>query len=197
MEATKRKIPIVTIILLGLNVVAFILSTEFFPQLFTLGEVENQKVLDAGEYYRLLTGMFLHVDINHLVGNMLLFVCLGDLLERNIGGIRFLIGYILSGMIGNLFSVLYSTMQGRLVAAVGASGGVFGMVGIVLFLVLINRGRLESITIKRLILMIVLSLYAGFTGTNIDNVSHVTGFMAGFLIAIVLIAPGYGRKKDS
>ncbi|MBP3570127.1 MAG: rhomboid family intramembrane serine protease [Lachnospiraceae bacterium] len=136
-----------------------------------------------GEWYRLVTHMFLHSDIWHLGNNMLILFCLGNALEHYVGKISFVMLYFFSGILAALGSVVYNTDSP---VSIGASGAVFGVVGAMLWLVLRNRGRLEGFTGKRMLLFIVLSVYAGFVDQGVDNAAHVAGLIAGFLLAIVL-----------
>ena len=136
-----------------------------------------------GEWYRLLTHMFLHGDIWHLGNNMLTLFCLGNALEHYVGKISFMVLYFFSGILAALGSVVYNTDSP---VSIGASGAVFGVVGAMLWLVIRNRGRLEGFTGKRMLLFVALSVYAGFVDQGVDNAAHVVGLIAGFLLAILL-----------
>ena len=136
-----------------------------------------------GEWYRLVTHMFLHGDIGHLGNNMLILFCLGNALEHYVGRISYVSVYFLSGILAGLGSVVYNTTG---TVSVGASGAVFGVVGAMACLVLKNRGRLEGFTGRRMIVFILLSVYAGFSDQGVDNAAHVAGLLAGFLLAIPL-----------
>lgn len=142
-----------------------------------------------GEWYRLLTHMFLHGDVWHLGNNMLILFCLGNALEHYVGKLPYVILYFLSGILAGLGSVVYNTDN---TVSVGASGAVFGIVGAMVWLVLRNRGKLEGLTGTRMILFVLLSVYAGFVEQGIDNAAHITGLLAGFLLAMLLY-----RKPES
>ena len=136
-----------------------------------------------GEWYRLVTHMFLHGDIWHLGNNMLILFCLGNALEHYVGRISYVSVYFLSGILAGLGSVVYNTTS---TVSVGASGAVFGVVGAMAWLVLKNRGRLEGFTGPRMMVFILLSVYAGFVDQGVDNAAHVAGLIAGFLLAMLL-----------
>ena len=146
------------------------------------GALHRPSILQ-GEWYRLVTHLFLHADIWHLGNNMLILFCLGNALEHYVGRISYVSVYFLSGILAGLGSVVYNTTG---TVSVGASGAVFGVVGAMAGLVLKKRGRLEGFTGQRMIVFILLSVYAGFADQGVDNAAHVAGLIAGFLLAIPL-----------
>lgn len=146
----------------------------------------------AGEWYRLITHLFLHGDIWHLGNNMLILFCLGNALEHYIGKIPYAGIYFLSGILAGLGSVVYNTGN---TVSVGASGAVFGIVGAMAWLVLRNRGRLEGFTVPRMILFVLMSVYAGFVDQGIDNAAHIAGLIAGFLLAMLIYRKGSAETE--
>lgn len=136
-----------------------------------------------GEWYRLITHIFLHGDIWHLGNNMLILFCLGNALEHYVGKYSYGAIYFFSGILAGLGSVVYNTDN---TVSVGASGAVFGVVGAMAWLVLRNRGRLEGFTGPRMLIFVLLSVYAGFVDQGVDNAAHVTGLAAGFLLAMLI-----------
>jgi len=142
-----------------------------------------------GEWYRLVTHMFLHGDIFHLGNNMLILFCLGNALEHYLGKISYVGIYFFSGILAGLGSVVYNTDN---TVSVGASGAVFGIVGAMLWLVLRNKGKLTGFTGPRMLLFVFMSVYAGFTDQGIDNAAHIAGLIAGFLLAMVI----YRKPED-
>lgn len=157
-----------------------------------------------GEWYRLLTYQFLHSGIQHLMSNMLMLYFVGNFVERFIGRIRYVILYFCSGILAGLGSILYNgyILTGTLSfqtflrttgfpVCVGASGAVFGIVGAMLYLVVVHRGRLQNFNLKGLVVFVVLSLYNGFMDTGIDNAAHIIGLAGGMVLAVFL----YGKPK--
>lgn len=136
-----------------------------------------------GEWYRLITHLFLHGDIWHLGNNILLLFCLGNALEHYIGKISYVTIYFLGGILAGLGSIVYNTGS---TVSVGASGAVFSVVGAMAWLVVRNQGRLEGFTGPRMILFLLLSIYAGFVDQGVDNAAHIAGLIAGFLLAILI-----------
>lgn len=150
------------------------------------GAMYTPYIMYRGEFYRLFTSMFLHFDVAHLTGNMIILLALGDNLERALGKGRYLVLYVLSGLGAGMCSFAYNWFLGQEVIAAGASGAIFGIIGALFYAVRKNKGRLEDMTTVRLGLLIVYVLYSGFTTPGIDNAAHVGGLMIGMLMAVLL-----------
>ena len=154
-------------------------TTEF---LLEHGALYAPKLLE-GEWYRVITYLFLHSGIEHLMNNMMVLYFLGNALEHYVGKIGYLYIYFVCGIIAAMGSVLYNTEH---FVCVGASGAIFGVIGAMLWLVLQNRGNLQGISKRRMLFFVFLSVYSGFTSQGVDNVAHITGLCTGFLCCIVI-----------
>lgn len=190
---TRKK---VNLVIIAINIIVFLVLTiigNTNDGLFMLqhGAAYTPYVL-GGEYYRLFTSMFLHFGFYHIAYNMLCLIFLGDVLETEVGPVRYLIIYILGGLAGNLFSMAMEFRTGVLHVSAGASGAIFAVVGAILYIVLRNKGQLGTITIRRLLLMIVVTLGQGFVDVGTDNAAHVGGLIAGFVLAVLV----YWKKSD-
>ena len=171
-----RNVPWASGILVAINVIVFLICTFSGNVLYNKGELDVISVLAGRQYGRILWAMFLHAGIEHLFNNMVILT----------GHISFLVLYFLSGIGGNLCSLLAKLLQMDASASVGASGAIFGLDGVLLAWILLDRRSMPDVTPKRVILMIALSLYSGFTTQNIDNAAHVGGLVTGFLAGLVL-----------
>lgn len=177
-------------VLIALNVLFFLYleltgSTEDAWFMYRKGAMTASAVLEQGEYYRLVTAMFMHFGIRHLVNNMIILFALGDNLERALGHVKYLVFYLACGIGANFVSMLLGDKTALAVSA-GASGAIFGVVGGLFYAVLVNKGRLEDLSSRQMILMIALSLYLGFADQGVDNVAHVAGLIIGILLGLVL-----------
>ncbi len=161
-------------------------SAEQISRVFEYGSLYWPAIFQGHEYYRLLTYMFLHSGFEHLANNMLVLLFIGDNVERAFGKWRYLVIYFSSGVIAGIVSIVYNMSNGNYTFSIGASGAVFGIIGAMACLLLLNRGRLENITLPRIIFFIFLSLYGGFTSQGIDNAAHVGGLAAGILVTALL-----------
>lgn len=168
------------------NIVIF--TTGYFTGdlIYDKGILWAYSVLADGEYYRILSAMFLHGGITHLFNNMLILWFLGDMIEKKLGHMNFFWLYMCSGIGGNFLSLVSKCLRQDLAGSLGASGAIFGLDGALLAMVLLLPGYRRVVSLPRTLLMIVLSLYSGYTGQNIDNAAHLGGLVTGFLIGIIL-----------
>lgn len=134
-----------------------------------------------GEYWRLLTAVFLHANLLHVGLNMLNFLFLGLIVEHIFGHLRFVLIYVLTGIISTLASFVFAPQE----ISVGASGAIFGLVGAYSVFILVHRQAFpyHGITaLGWLILVIGINLGLGFVIPNVDNYAHVGGLLSGCLL---------------
>lgn len=188
-----RKEP-VTFILILINVLVFLVSdltgySQDVMHMLDLGAAYTPLITEGGEVYRLFTSMFLHFGIAHLLNNMLVLFVLGSRLERAAGKIRFLVIYLLGGVAGNVISLLLELDSGDYSVSAGASGAVFAVMGAMIYIVVRNRGWLEDLSWRQIVVMALFSLYFGFTSSGVDNAAHVGGLISGGILAVILYHP--------
>lgn len=187
---------ICTVALIVVNIAVFFILTIFGDTedaVFMLGHgaMYEPYITEGHEFYRLFTCLFLHFGISHLLNNMVLLGALGWNLELEIGKIRFLIIYFVSGIAGNIISLFYDMSIAQPAVSAGASGAIFGLMGALVYVVIANRGRLGRLSERGMLIMVALSLYFGLTSSGVDNMAHIGGLVAGFLLALLL----YRRKN--
>ena len=188
-----RKEP-VTFILILINVLVFLVSdltgySQDVMHMLDLGAAYTPLITEGGEVYRLFTIMFLHFGIAHLLNNMLVLFVLGSRLERAAGKIRFLVIYLLGGVAGNVISLLLELNRGDYSVSAGASGAVFAVMGAMIYIVVRNRGWLEDLSWRQIVVMALFSLYFGFASSGVDNAAHVGGLISGGILAVILYHP--------
>lgn len=188
---------ICTIGLVAANIVVYIIlamTGDPYDPVFMVkhGAAFTPLIIEGGEYYRIFTSMFLHFGVEHLINNMIVLGAIGMHLEPHLGKIRFLLVYMLSGIAGNILSVMSDMISGFYPASAGASGAVFGIMGALVIVVIKNKGRIAGIDKTRMIFMVILSLYLGFTSAGTDNIAHIGGLIAGILLTAVL----YRKKRN-
>lgn len=180
LEEKKEQKTVCTIGLIVANISIFLIFTllgksedVLFMQQY--GAMYEPYVIEGHEYYRLLTSVFLHFGIEHLLNNMVMLGAIGYHLEPEIGRIRFLLVYFLSGIGGNICSLLFNVSFGNAVVSAGASGAVFGLMGALLCAVIRNKGRIGRLNKRGVLVLVVLSLYLGLTSSGVDNAAHIGG----------------------
>ena len=182
--------------LIVINALVFFLlslrgDTESGYFMLQYGAMYEPLVTEGHEYYRLITSLFLHFGIQHLLNNMVMLGALGYQLENEIGRIKFLLIYFISGIGGNLCSLYWNVSHGEQIISAGASGAIFGLMGALLYIVAVNRGRLGRLSGRGMLIMVALSLYFGLTSSGVDNSAHIGGLICGILITVLL----YRRKR--
>lgn len=180
-----------TVALIVINIAVFLIMSMFGDtedSMFMLehGAMFEPLITQEHEYYRIITSMFLHFGIEHLLNNMVMLGALGWNMELEIGRIRYLIIYMASGIAGNILSLYIGVSSSEYAVSAGASGAIFGLMGALFYVAIRNRGRLGRISGKGMFIMIALSLYFGITSGGVDNAAHIGGLICGFLLAVIL-----------
>ena len=178
-DVFKPKKPIITYGLIFINVLIYLLCILNNNLITTLAV--NRYFITSGQYYRLITGIFCHASIWHLVFNMYALYIIGMQLESFLGKYKYLTIYLLSGLSGSLLSILFSSNY-----SVGASGAIFGLMGSLLYFGYHYRVYLDSVVKSQIIPLILINLIIGFSFTGIDNFAHVGGLVGGILSTMAL-----------
>jgi len=150
-------------------------------------------LIAAGQFWRLVTANFLHVSLLHLAFNSYALWQLGPEVERLYGPRRFLVIYLLTGVFGATASYAWG---GALSA--GASGAIFGLVGVLLAYFLRHRalfGQRGRAYLSNMLFIVVINLFIGFSSPGIDNWGHIGGLISGFLLGYGLV-PHYALRGD-
>lgn len=185
-----KKAPYVSISLIVINLVlCFCCIAD--PKLFYGKGCVGLSYIMQGEVYRLITAMFLHGSLDHFFSNMLLLYFLGDILENKIGRIRFTVLYLLTGVIGNIMSCFYEYVADINYISFGASGAVFGLIGMLFYMVM-NRDERIRVSMPAMIFMVIYSIYSSFAEVQVNVAAHLGGLLSGMLLMFVF----YPRRKS-
>lgn len=185
-EVFKPKQPIVTYILLIINLAMYmvppflgaLLHQDLDPLLYFSVYGPN---IRAGEYYRLITGTFLHANLIHLLVNCYSLYIIGGQIESFMGKTKYLIIYLFSALMGSLLSMAMGNY-----ISVGASGAIFGLMGSLVYFGYHYRVYLGNVMRSQIIPLVLINLLSGFVFANIDNAAHIGGLVGGTLITIAL-----------
>ncbi len=152
--------------------------------------------VQAGQWWRLLTAMFLHGGILHLALNMYALWEAGRQLTRLFGNLGFLIVYVGAGLAGSALSLHFAARTG---VSVGASGAVFGVVGALIAATLRHRDSLPAGRARQMLaslgLFVAISLGYGLAKTGIDNAAHIGGLLAGVAAGALLVRKADARSR--
>lgn len=168
---------------------AFVLITQqilwFPPQALALYGGNFAPLTTDGQWWRLLSSVFMHGGLLHLVFNALVLANVGLLLEPLLGKAQLLVIYLLTGIAASLTSVVFS--EGAV--SVGASGAIFGLYGFFLALLFSNlfRPEVRQAFLRGTLVFIAINLVLGFTMSMIDNAAHIGGLLSGAVLGIIWI----------
>ena len=176
--------------LIIINVTIFIIMeflgvTDSAAAMIQYGAVYPTLVKEEGEYWRFFTATLMHFDFEHLLNNMVMLGVSGHILERGIGKVKYLVLYFVAGIGGCLLSYLEMIYSGVYAVAAGASGSIFGIIGALAWILVLHKGRYETLTGRGMILMILLSLFYGASTGEVDVWGHIGGFIMGFLLSMI------------
>jgi membrane associated rhomboid family serine protease len=210
-DSTRRSWPIVTVVLIAINVAVFLLELQLgdaFIQKWAF--IPSRFAADpAGQWPTLFTAMFMHGGWLHLGGNMLYLWIFGDNVEDRFGPVRYLIFYFVAGLAATFAQ--YAVSPGSSVPNVGASGAIAGVLGA--YLLMFPKARVDVLLGRQVVAMpaflvlgfwIVLQLMSGVgsiatttetadTG-GVAYMAHVGGFFAGLAMAVLL--GGLSARRD-
>lgn len=179
-DVFKQKKPIVTYILMIINVLVFLVSMLPNMKAVVIEILANYgPYVRMGDYYRLITGSFVHVEIFHILFNMYSLYIIGSQIESFFGKTKYLIIYFISALTGSLLSIVFSN-----VPSIGASGAIFGLLGAMLYFGYYYRVYLGNTITRTIIPIIVANLLLGFMSSGIDNGAHIGGLVGGLLVAM-------------
>jgi len=190
-----------TVVLLAINIIIFFAltmfgATEDSAYMLEHGAMYVPYLTQNQEYYRIFTSMFLHYGFDHLMGNMVILGLLGWQLEQELGSVKYIILYLVSGLGGQFAMIYYDIFTKDYAPFAGASGAIFGVIGALLYVAVRNKGRVGKVSGPGLLVMIVISVYYGFTNPGIANFAHIGSLISGFLLAILLYRKR-NRKSSS
>ncbi|KAJ4972126.1 hypothetical protein NE237_005225 [Protea cynaroides] len=154
-----------------------------------MGALEVNTVVHKHQAWRLITCIWLHAGVFHVLANMLSLLFIGIRLEQEFGFVRIGLLYVISGFGGSLLSALF--IQSSI--SVGASGALFGLLGGMLSELVTNWTIYENkfAALLTLLFIIVINLVVGIL-PHVDNFAHIGGFASGFLLGFVfLIRPQF------
>ena len=153
-----------------------------------LGALDYSEVIGDGEFWRLLTALFLHYGLAHLLFNLFALYILGPPLERAIGSLRFAVAYLISG-IGSTAGVVALTLVKMIHPAelVGASGSVMGIVGAWAgFLVRHRHAWQARQRLRNILMIIVIQVVFDISTPEVSTSAHLCGLVTGFLVGLYL-----------
>jgi len=200
----------VTYALLAVNIGVFVLmamvsrGSDDPAALIAFGAKTNE-LLRSGEWFRLVTPIFIHAGLLHLALNSYALWVVGPQVEKLYGSARFLLIYLLAGVGGVAGSYFGQMLMDRSLDAVsvGASGAIFGLFGVLAVFGFRYRRELPPVIRRALtagvLPVIVINLFIGFSIPFIDNSAHIGGLITGAALTLIIpyIAPGQEKVSKT
>lgn len=179
--STKK--PIITYIIIALCVIMFIISGGGYNiESLLLFGANYGPLVKSGDIYRLITCMFLHAGIIHIVLNMYSLYIIGPKVEDFFGKKKYLLIYLLSGISASLLSIGLNEN----IISVGASGAIFGLFGALIYFGYSYRGYIGAIIKSQIIPIVIYNILMGFFIPGIDMWGHIGGLIGGLITANML-----------
>ncbi len=186
----KARKPFLTYTLIGINVIVWLIL-YFYSQIknisydnlnIIIGAKENWLIM-AGEYWRLITPVFLHDGRNilHLTLNCYSLYVVGNIVERIYGHYKFAIVYFLAGIFGSIASFIFSINP-----SIGASGAIFGLLGALIYYGIEKPKIYKKYFGYNVFVVLLINIGIGFSIPGIDNFGHLGGLTGGFLAAYAI-----------
>lgn len=176
----------IVIINLALWLIIHLLQLPLGITLYQLG-VGNNYLIAAGEYWRLVTPIFLHAGFMHVAFNSFALVLFGPALEQMLGRFKFVMAYLVTGIAGNVATFVLGPSEFWYVH-VGASGSVYGLMGIYIFMVAFRKHLIDQGSSQIITVIFIVGIIMTFLRPNINIYAHIFGAVAGFAIAPVILA---------
>ncbi len=207
----SRATPVTYAILVFNSVVyllmAIVVGGKFLDALFYMNDpgtlvafgAKTNELLQGGEWFRLVTPIFIHANFVHILLNSYAIWSIGPVVERLYGSARFLLIYLLAGVGGVIGSYIGGMTRPAWIPGVGASGAIFGLFGLLVVFGYKYRDELppnfrRAVT-TGMLPVIAINLFIGFSIPAIDNSAHIGGLIAGAALAFLIpyLPPGHAR----
>ncbi|MET1248769.1 rhomboid family intramembrane serine protease [Sporolactobacillus sp. STCC-11] len=188
----------VTATILAINLLVYLmfvvtgtwqLAPEFAYHVFDFAAGSNDAILNNGAWWQLVTPIFLHITFSHILFNAFSLFIFGPALEMMLGKTRFATVFLATGVIANIAALFLEPAGFR---HYGASGAIFGLLGIFIYLVIFQRERISRQDQTIIFVIVLVNLISSFIGADIDVMGHLIGFLSGLVLAPLLF---YTNKK--
>lgn len=192
-DNNATKVSIITYSIIAVNIIMYIISAYLsntpylskYPfenniDVLNMLGAKNNFLISNGEYYRFFTAMFLHGGLLHVSVNMYSLYSIGPVVERFYGRYKYIIIYLICGIISSVFSYLFSSA-----VSIGASGAIFGLLGVILVFSFKMKNIIGKGFLINIISVVAINGVIGLTLPNIDNFAHLGGLLSGIVLGLI------------
>ena len=161
-----------------------------------MGAAYTPYILAKGQWFRIISSMFLHFGFRHIFFNMIALIAIGRYIEIYFGRLKYTIIYFISGIAGNLLFLIFEllTFSGTYSVSAGASGAISGLFGALLILA-IDKNTKQLFPLPRVILGILLLIIPGIGDGSTNVMAHLGGAICGIAIGFIYYFLAKGSKK--
>lgn len=194
-----RHYPVVSIIV-SIHIVLYLLTTlPFLPNKWLFEHFAGVNLyIFEGEYWRLITPIFMHSGFSHVLFNSFSLVLFGPALEQILGKGKFIFVYLAAGMAANTATLFLEPLT---YIHVGASGAIFGLFGFFAAIITFRKDMISYANSQLILTITIISVIMTFLQPNINVVAHLFGLLAGFLIGAALLSnkkrPAFSFTRSS
>jgi len=136
--------------------------------------------VNAGEWWRLITPIFLHANFSHLFFNTISLILFAPPLETMLRSTKFIFIYLISGVLANLATFIFESEN---YIHVGSSGAIFGLFGVYVFIVMFRKNYIDRQNSQLILTILAIGLVMTFASPNTNTVAHISGLLFGFILA--------------
>jgi rhomboid protease GluP len=185
-----RFYPVVSIII-AIHFLLYLLTVfPIFPNFWFKATFSGVNLyIMEGEYWRLVTPIFMHGGFTHVIFNSFSLVLFGPALESMLGKGKFILVYLVSGILANVATLLLEPLT---YVHVGSSGAIFGLFGYYISIILFRKHMLSQQNSQIILIICALSLIMTFIQPNINITAHIFGLLGGLLLGAI----SYNKKRD-
>jgi rhomboid protease GluP len=193
-KVSIKETPFITIAIIAINIMLYVV-TAYLSLVYAGGSIFSSDtevlvllgakvndLISQGQYFRLISCMFLHGGIMHLAVNMYSLYAIGPMVEQAYGKAKYLAIYFIAGICSSMLSYVYSPS-----ISIGASGAIFGLLGAVLIFAIKSKGKTGSGLIMNILVVIVVNIFIGMQLPGIDYFGHIGGLIGGMIISFLLV----------
>lgn len=184
LETHLSKYTPMTYLLLAVNLVIFLVNLFYLYILGSLQVTDDLAVsfhaVAHGDYYRLLTSAFLHSGVEHFLFNMTALFVLGKFVESLYSKWHMLAAYILTGTLSSLFSLMFL----RDAVSLGASGAIYGLLGIIIVHLMLSKKLSYKLLVQVGLIFIVIAVLSSLF-SNVNHYAHIGGLIFGLLLGLI------------
>ncbi len=195
-ELTRTRKPShVSFFFILINVVMWIIleyngGSTNMETLLRLGAINVDLIQTTGEYWRLISSVFLHIGFAHLAYNVFALYIFGSRLEKYINIGQYIFIYLFAGLLGGLFSYGGSLLMGTNIVAAGASGAIYGLLGAILILSKASGQSIDGLNSYMMWMIFIFGIVYSVISPSVDAFAHIGGFIGGLIASTPIVILG-------